>query len=125
MADRPSHPLPRKPVFGRILHEMITTQESESSSRSNRDVRSIVVGVEYATASRHVSQSKCRLGSPDSSTGGGRGPDFKNAALSRGRDASALGAVSYCRGRDHSWLVHAPGSRIGNADVSVHFLGLP
>ena len=111
--------------FGLILHEMTTAQESESSSHFDRDVRSIVVGVEYATASRHVSQSKRGLGAAGSSTGGGRRLDFKRAALSRAGDRSARGAFADRRGPDHSWLVHAPGSRIGDAGFFVHFLGLP
>jgi hypothetical protein len=37
-------------------HEMTTAQESESSSHFDRNVRSIVLGVEYATAFGHVSQ---------------------------------------------------------------------
>jgi hypothetical protein len=40
----------------RTLHEMTTAQESESSSHFDRNVRSIVVGVENATAFGHVSQ---------------------------------------------------------------------
>src|SRR6516225_5356658 len=77
--------------FWRMLHEMTTAQESESGSHFDRDIRSIVVGVEYATASRHVSQSKRGSGAADSSTGCSRRPDIKRAALSRAGNRRAFG----------------------------------
>jgi hypothetical protein len=43
-------------IVRRTLHEMTTAQESESSSHFDRNVLSIVVGVEYATDFGHVSQ---------------------------------------------------------------------
>jgi len=116
---------PQKLVFGRILHEMTTAQESESGSHFDRDVRSIVVGVEYATASGHVSQSKRGSGAADSSTGCGRRPDIKRAALSRAGDRRAFGSLAHRRSPNHSGLVHAPGSHISRRCFFVHFLGLP
>src|ERR1700678_1727592 len=85
----------------------------------------MVVGGEYATASGYVSQSKRGPGAADSSTGGGRGPDIKRAALPRAGDRRAFGALADRRSPDHRRLVHALGSRIGGGDFFVHFLGLP
>lgn len=107
------------------LHEMTTAQGSESGFHFERHVRSMVVGVKYATASGYVSQSKGGGGAADSTAGGGRRPDIKRAALSRDGDGRAFGSLADRRGPDHRGLVHAPGSHIGGGGFFVHFLGLP
>src|ERR1700722_3173919 len=104
---------------------MTTVEESESSYHFLRSVRSILFGVEYATAFWDVSQPGSGFRSSSFTPVGGRGPGFIPAAMSRTGNGSAVGALANSRDSDRGGLVHSGGSASRDPDFSVLPLGLP
>src|ERR1700740_1674861 len=104
---------------------MTTNQKSESGYHLHCKVRSIWFGAKYATAFWRVSQSRGGPGTADSAACGRCGHGIGRTVLPRPEGRSTLGSFADSRSPDRGGVVHAPGSRVGGAGFSVHFVGLP